>query len=245
MTVAAWSELHRPSPGTAPDDGECHVWPIPVLARTSPPGLLSPSEIMKVDRFRSHHARSVFIASRLSQRLLAGHYLDATPAAVTIVRDCRHCGADHGRPRIFGASFDYSVSHAGDWLVLAVVGHGLVGVDVELTAQRAVADLAESTLTPAERERLASAADPVEEFVRLWTRKEAVLKLTGHGLAAELTQLDVTGAVAAATAPPAGWPDGPIHLLDLPSAAGTRTALATTSPIHTVTWCGPLTTSPE
>lgn len=186
----------------------------------------------------------MFIASRLSQRLLAAHYLGTTPAAVTIVRDCQHCGGDHGRPRVPGASWDYSVTHAGDWLVLAVVGQGLVGVDLELTPQRDVVDLATSTLTPAERTGLAAAPDPADEFVRLWTRKEAVVKLTGHGLAAELTRLDVTGPAAAVTQPPAGWPAVPIHLLDLPWAAGARAALATTGPVRTVTWCGPLSEGP-
>ena len=54
-------------------------------------------------------------------------------------------------------------------------------------------------------------------FCRLWTRKEAVLKLTGHGLSLPLRSVDATADTVPAgpMAGRRGWPAEPIRLTDL------------------------------
>ena len=78
-----------------------------------------------------------------------------------MLRECGYCGGPHGRPRFPGATLDYSVSHTDGWLVIAVVGRGLVGVDVERVDRvREVAGLADAILTPGERDHLGTVPGP-------------------------------------------------------------------------------------
>ena len=186
---------------------------------------------------RVEHAHRTFPASRSAQRRILAGYLGIAPSAVQIVRTCQMCGGDHGRPRIAGAGFDYSVSHTPDWVVLAVVGEGLVGVDVE-SPRRALQNLAPHLLTPAERARFDTA--PTERrpdlMIRAWTRKEAASKVTGHGLAA-FTKLDVSGPIVA-VGPGLRLPmDSDIHLREIEAPGGHVAAVATTPRLVRVVAC--------
>ncbi|MEU5896789.1 MULTISPECIES: 4'-phosphopantetheinyl transferase superfamily protein [unclassified Streptomyces] len=68
-----------------------------------------------------------------------------------------------------------------------------VGVDVERHRALEEDRLAPACLTGPERAYVADTAEPGRPaaFLRCWTRKEAVLKGCGVGLAADLTALDV------------------------------------------------------
>lgn len=209
--------------------------------------MLDQAELERSERFKVTHAKDTFIVSRAAQRLVLGRYLGRSPAEIRIARDCQYCGADHGRPYLPGAGLDFSVSHAKGWLLIAVVTAGKVGVDIEAISDRAADDLPDRVFAPAEQHQflLVERARRPAYFMTIWTRKEAAVKLTGHGLAAPLSALDVTGATVVASPPPPNWPDGSIYLTDLPpktnlDGATLHAALATTIPIHTIRHCGPL-----
>ena len=60
-----------------------------------------------------------------------------------------------------------------------------VGIDIE--CERRIDDaLIRHTMNEAERAVIEADANPVMEFLRLWTRKEAVLKLRGTGITDDL-----------------------------------------------------------
>lgn len=229
-----------PVPGARVPAGTCHVWPIAVADRPQWTALLPPDELERATQFRVPGPRHIFTTSRAAQRLVLAHYLGLDPHDVKIARGCEHCGKDHGRPRVEGAPLDFSVSHSQRWLLIAVVGTGRVGVDLEdLDARRSLDDVAAHTLSLREKYRF-SQVPPDERgawFLRLWTRKEATVKLTGHGLATELDRLDVIDPVAEITEPPAGWPAGPIHLTDLPTGPRQPAALASTEPVTEIVRC--------
>jgi 4'-phosphopantetheinyl transferase len=237
-----WGPLTLPSPGTPPAIGICHLWSARTTGAASYQALLDAGELAAAERFRVARAKDAFVASRVAQRLVLGRYLGCRPESVKIARDCRHCGGDHGRPYVSGAPVDFSVSHSAGWLLLAVVAGGLVGVDLEQVSDaRAVDDLASRVLGPAEQERflLVPRPDRAAWFIWAWTRKEAALKLTGHGIVGPLSGLDITGPTAVASPPPSGWPAEPIHLRDVPAGPDLRAALATTVPVTNVVHCGP------
>jgi 4'-phosphopantetheinyl transferase len=231
-----------PARGAPPTDGECHVWTVPVAVddatSTSWHTLLDDGERQRSRAIVVTDARRMFVASRAVTRLVAAHYQDADPATVRIRRVCEHCGdPGHGRPTLVDAGVDYSVSHSGEWLVIAVIGAGRIGVDLEYC--RAMEDLdrvAARVLAAGEGEefRAVPAAERTAWFYRTWTRKEAAVKLTGHGLAAELSGIDVSGPVVSAASPPGMWPEEPICLRDLAAPAGYAAALAHTGRVHTV-----------
>jgi len=219
------------------------LWAARTADAASHLAVLDPDERAGAERFRVAHAKDAFVASRAAQRLVLGRYFGCPPEQVKIARDCQHCGKKHGRPYVADAPVDFSVSHSAGWLLLAVVAAGLVGVDLEQVSQtRAVDELANRVLGPAEQEEfmLVPRDQRAGWFIWAWTRKEATLKLTGHGLAGPLDKLDVIGTTAVASTPPSGWPASPIHLRDVPAAASDlRAALATTVPLTTVVACGP------
>lgn len=77
----------------------------------------------------------------------------------------------------------FSISHCAQGGLCAVVSGPAVGVDWEIVAPRA-ARLLEMVLHPTERRP----ASPLEE-TRIWTLKEAVLKLLGLGLSCDPTEI--------------------------------------------------------
>lgn len=205
--------------------------------------LLAPDELARIERFKVDSARQVFLTSRAAQRLLLGRYLGCAPRKVEIARDCAFCGADHGRPYVSGAPIDFSVSHSKGWLLVAFVAGGRVGVDVEtVNAAKDVDDLADHVLGPAEQADFLLIPRPerASTFLRAWTRKEAAVKLTGHGLAAPLSHLNVAGEVVQASPPAPNWPADPIYLHDVPASGEVRAAIATTTPVASLITCGPI-----
>lgn len=98
---------------------------------------------------------------------------------------------EHGKPSL---AFDgdipcrpltFSISHCRCAIACAVSDEADVGMDVERTG-RYSAPLAEYSMSEEELQRIAGAADPDAEFTMLWTRKEALLKLTGEGITDDL-----------------------------------------------------------
>lgn len=174
---------------------EIHVWlaaldqpPIPLatLAAT-----LTADERERGARFRFSEHRDRFIAGRGLLRELLGRYLDQPAAALRFEQ-----GA-HGKPALAsadaGAKLHFNLSHSSD-RVLYAVAHREVGVDLE-RLDRSVnhAAIIEKMCTP--RERAAFQTLPAERlqsaFFACWTRKEAIAKALGGGLASGLRTLEV------------------------------------------------------
>jgi 4'-phosphopantetheinyl transferase len=111
-----------------------------------------------------------------------------------------HCPADelvfctgpHGKPVLCDESWQFNLSHSGDWLVLALCQAGPLGVDVEMgLRRRQILPLARRFYAASEYAWLLSlpAQEQESAFYRLWSRKEAVLKAQGDGIAAGLDKL--------------------------------------------------------
>jgi 4'-phosphopantetheinyl transferase len=169
----------------------CTVWwAAPVAPERAPAlvGLLDADERDRLARFRRPADRARYLAAHALVRLvLAGD--GASAARLAFDRSCR-CGVPHGKPVLPGGP-GFSLSHAGDLVGVAVRPNGVVGLDVEQV--RDVADLAalvEHVHSPIERAR--EAVPDRTAFFRTWTRKEALLKATGDGLAAPMTAITLT-----------------------------------------------------
>ncbi|MBQ0987148.1 4'-phosphopantetheinyl transferase superfamily protein [Streptomyces sp. F63] len=146
--------------------------------------VLDAEERRRADAFLRTADRDRYQVAHLALRRLLGGYLATGPASVELTREpCPGCGGPHGRPAVPGTPLHFSLSHAGD-LVLLAFASVPVGADVEeIPAQRTVAQVTPA-LHPDERAELAAlpAARRPAAFARCWTRKEAYLKGTGTGL---------------------------------------------------------------
>ncbi|MFC3340217.1 4'-phosphopantetheinyl transferase family protein [Paracandidimonas soli] len=80
-----------------------------------------------------------------------------------------------------GRAWHFNVSHSGNIALLAVADNP-VGVDVETRMHGDPVAMARQFFCAQEQERVAGARDAGEAFLAIWTAKEAVVKMTGHGL---------------------------------------------------------------
>jgi 4'-phosphopantetheinyl transferase len=171
-----------------------HVWvwdldavPQPDTARRF---VLSANERARADRLRSLRLRRRFEARCLLVRHVLGPLVGVSPEALAFETTA------NGKPRLVlpgraaaggrGAALDFNLSHSENVLVLAVALDRQVGVDIEVVqpgvdvlavaeAQFTAAELAWLRALPPEQQRPA--------FYRLWTRNEAISKVSGQGIA--------------------------------------------------------------
>lgn len=145
--------------------------------------LLSPDERDRHARFRRPADQDRYLAGHALTRRVTGDYLGLDPAAVRYAARCPNCGPGHGKPHVIDEGPEFSLSHSGNWVALAVA-EAPVGVDVEAGRPTVEQGLIDFVLSEAERADLAAlpATEHAAAFVTYWTRKEAVLKATGHGL---------------------------------------------------------------
>ncbi|MEU8800231.1 4'-phosphopantetheinyl transferase superfamily protein [Spirillospora sp. NPDC048819] len=207
---------------------ECAVhWAVPA----DEPGmraLLDDAERDRYERFRRAEDRARFVTGRFLARTTLAEVTGRDPRGIRFTTGCRHCGGAHGKPRLPGAGVDFSLSHSGDRVVLVLAEGAEVGVDVERESDRDIDRLAEMVLTAPEREALAAMPDRRRGFHSYWSRKEALLKATGHGLAAPMTAIRVTAPDEPAEV--LAW-DGeaavsPVRLADLDPGPGYAAAAA-------------------
>lgn len=88
---------------------------------------------------------------------------------------------EHGKPAIAGMPhIHFNLSHCRE-AVICVLSEHPVGVDVE-SIREYKDTLVRYTMNEREILQIEQAGRPDVEFIRLWTMKEAVLKLSGQGI---------------------------------------------------------------
>lgn len=182
-----------PPPHPALPAHELHLWLLDLRSvdSTRPfESVLDPRERARADRFRVERGRHRYVLVRGSVRLILSRYLGVPAAEIGLEE-----GA-HGRPTLTGRQradgTDFNVSHSGEWALLGV-RRGPVGVDIELLRRVPERErIADRHFTPRERElwRRSALDDRDAVFFAIWTRKEAMLKAAGVGLAVPLRDVD-------------------------------------------------------
>ena len=147
---------------------------------------LSPDEYRHWHEIRQPGRQREYLLGRILLRRLLAERLGCPPDALVFRT------GEHGKPTLVSHDWQFNLSHSGDWLVLALCQQGPLGVDVEMgLRQRPVLPLAQRFYAPEEYQWLL-ALPPREQtsaFYRLWSRKEAVLKAQGAGIAAGLDKV--------------------------------------------------------
>ncbi|TSE15824.1 4'-phosphopantetheinyl transferase superfamily protein [Arthrobacter sp. KBS0703] len=167
--------------------------------------ILDPAELTRAALFSGELPRRRFLAGRLVQRHFAAELLGLADDRLEIDYHCPACGQgswlNHGRPgyTVEGRPVPLvlSLSRCGDWAVVA--GQldadltGAVGVDVEDESSTAFEGFDATLLTDGEQRLTLSTPEHSRPQLRaqLWTRKEALLKALGTGLAREPNGIDV------------------------------------------------------
>ena len=146
----------------------------------------TPQEQQEAGRYVHMEDAARHLAGRaLARRLLRAAF--GQDSAAVFAR------SPYGKPFCPGVSVDFSISHSGSMVWVALCRCASVGIDVE--RMRPLPDAAELTsqLHPQEQKDLL-ALPPAElqtAFYRCWTRKEAVIKAAGMGLSMPLQSFSV------------------------------------------------------
>ncbi len=151
--------------------------------------LLSDEERARIARLHHPADRMRAVAGRAALRRLLGAALSCAPQYL------RFGAGRHGKPHLLGQQGPaFNLSHAGEYVLIALGGDGIdaVGVDVERCDPAAdIAALAPYALTAQERQALEHAAQPAAIFFDFWSAKEAALKALGVGVSEHLLELGV------------------------------------------------------
>lgn len=175
-----------------------HVWRISLTQPTEASSLwatLSVEEQTRAARLVREELRSRYVIAHGWARKILARYLGLLPGEI------RYEYGDYGKPRIqptgSSARVDFNLTHSGDIALIAVTPGTQVGIDIEAHNRKTdFLELAARTFSVAEREALAALADDetllTAGFFACWTRKEAYLKATGHGISGGLEHFDVS-----------------------------------------------------
>ncbi|MFC7487935.1 4'-phosphopantetheinyl transferase family protein [Knoellia sp. CPCC 206453] len=155
--------------------------------------LLDAGERERADRRSDPHP---FITAHALLRRLVADETGVDPRAIVFEKRCATCGTDrHGKPHVVGMrDVHVSVSYGERMAVAAVTTMGEVGVDVEDLASADFDGFGSVTLHPTECAQLADLGgrELLGARAQLWSRKEAILKATGHGLVVDPSQVVVS-----------------------------------------------------
>ena len=194
---------------TLPASGHAHVWF--TRLKNLPTMEATPSDELKARLIQRRMSQKFLL------RLLLGAYLGVAGRSVEIVNN------RHGKPRLAGAHSDsgltFNLSHAGDWLAIAIADGVPVGVDIE-AADRPLRwrQLARRYFSPAEADWL-EAMDDVQgslQFLKHWTAREALIKAMGRTIAGNISSVVLqTEATPRIESLPVDWPQADQWQLNL------------------------------
>lgn len=226
-----------------PHMDEVHLWHIRLdglspAAASRYEAALGPDERARRTTYPHARGRARFTAAHGALRILLGHFLGIPAVEVRTRR------GPMGKPALPSGSppVHFSLSHAGGRAVAAVSLGREVGVDLDHPrAGFPLEAFARRYFPPAERDLVLSAPcdDRQHVFLRLWTRKEALVKAAGARMALGVGQQ--VGASGDSAVVRAAHPRmrGTWHIRDVrPPAGVAAVALAHDRPYRVVTHGG-------
>jgi len=152
--------------------------------------LLGPEERVRAERFHQMHDRERFVRSHGILRRLLGQASRLDPGTI------RYEYGPRGKPRLLewqprpsmpGSVLQFNLSHSGSRALVALAWDREVGVDIEEIRPRVAMDeLVQRFFAARECAEFAGLAPElrIAAFYAGWTRKEALVKATGQGIAA-------------------------------------------------------------
>jgi 4'-phosphopantetheinyl transferase len=155
--------------------------------------LLSLTERARADRFRFARDRGRYIAARARLRIILGRYTNRAPGELQF--DAGPFGKPVLRPKGGTERIQFNLSGSHGLGVVALQLDLELGIDVErVRPLDDAAAIAERMFAAKEYAAFRSlpAAEQPESFFRYWTRKEAIVKSIGQGLAHPLDGFELS-----------------------------------------------------
>ncbi len=170
-------------------EGEIHLYRLSLDGATDRyRSVMSDDEIARAERLLDPQKRHFFIAGRSQLRRVLARYLDISADDIIFQYN------SSGKPSLalsHHSDLVFNLSHSANLAVIAVIRRAAVGVDIEnIDSSLQFHKLAERFFDHNEQELLDRAVTTRKRrtFYRLWTAKEACLKMVGTGFSQ--SQLD-------------------------------------------------------
>lgn len=191
--------------------------------------LLTPPEQARAARFRFAPDRTAYALAHALWRALLGQCLNMEAGIVPLST------GPSGQPLLPGTALATSLSHSGAGVLIGVGAMDALGVDLERAPpRRALAPLTSTLCTPGEAAALQAMPAATRELalLQLWTRKEALLKAFGVGLAQAPSEIAVPAGGVVAPQPGIAAPACRVHDLRLPAGWVGAVAASSAGAIH-------------
>lgn len=224
---------------TKPPEGEIDVWKVDQQAGTAEGRCtLSAGERERANRLIRPDLAEAFRNRRRALRSILAGYVDCEPADLEL--------SDGPAGKIFlrhlagGCDLRFSLSGSGGAALIAIATAGEIGVDIEtLRPVARVEALVRRYFAPAEVEAFL-AIHPIRRsaaFLRCWTRKEAVMKAHGAGMALGLNRIEAGLAPYSAQGASVEVEGRRFSVLDVSAGTGYSAAVASAAPIRRIRYC--------
>ncbi len=136
--------------------------------------LMNDDKKIRVDRFRFADDKKRTVAGEMLARKMIADECKTEAEKITFEKN------EYGKPFAVGLNIHFNISHTGNYVVCAI-NNNPIGIDIEKlrdykpnTARRVCSD--EEILL------IEKSENPAEEFIKIWTKKEAFAKFSGTGL---------------------------------------------------------------
>ena len=96
---------------------------------------------------------------------------------------------EHGKEYIKNRQIYFNISHSVG-LLCSAVSDSETGIDCETVREMDYEALSKRFFTKREHGSIMSSQNPLDEFFRIWTKKESYVKYTGEGLSRPLDSFD-------------------------------------------------------
>jgi len=145
--------------------------------------LLSDAEKERSERFKFYKHRKLFIASHGFLHGVLSRYIETPENGIEFFHQV------HGKPAIIDEqnknNIQFNLSHSGNLAILAVCKKHQLGIDIEFAERKTQWEgIIRRFFTQNEQKKLLALPEKIkkETFFKIWTRKEAHMKVTGQGL---------------------------------------------------------------
>jgi 4'-phosphopantetheinyl transferase len=141
---------------------------------------LSEEEKRRVERYHQNKDKIRFTIGRGMLRFILAGYLNVFPSSLNFKKGL------YNKPIVEQPDFHFNASYAEDLIIIGVANEA-IGVDIEyINRTLNYKELAEEVFTQKEKSLVCSSSKGREEFFKIWTRKEALLKAVSRGLGDDL-----------------------------------------------------------
>ena len=138
----------------------------------------------RIDRISNNRLKNMQLYSELTMIEEASKDLNVPVEKINVLK------TPEGKPYIKGfEDYHISISHC-DGMILFASHSSALGVDIE-KPKSDYERIARRFFTEDEFKKIMNSPSPADEFLLVWTRKEAFVKLTGEGLARALDSFNV------------------------------------------------------